>query len=278
MKSILVGVDGSAAARDALNWSADLARRARLEIVAARVFSPSQAELAPDFDRELHVRQLVELDEWCGDIKGDVSATAVVLDGDAPGALLDAAESHEAGLVVVGGRDGRKRVHLDPSSVADRLAHETTLPLAVVPGGTAPLTHVVVGVDGSAGSLAAVDFVTELADRVGVGVTAVLAFEPFLEFVPETDPHSWRHEAERAVRRWVRPMERAGVPVDVDVDRDVRPVAAIVRALDAHPGAVACVGARRLSEITGLRLGSISLQLLDRKRSAVVMVPATAEG
>ena len=44
MERILVGVDGSPAAHAVLGWSADLAGRAHLGLVAARVFVSTQAE------------------------------------------------------------------------------------------------------------------------------------------------------------------------------------------------------------------------------------------
>ena len=274
MQRILVGVDGSSAAGDALEWSADVARRGRLDLVAANVFSPTQAELPPEVATEQRTRQRRELDDRCARLDLDGSR-AVVLDGDPAEALLDAAVDVGADLLVVGRRAGGPPVRLDPTSAAGQLVHTTTVPLAVVPhAGATPLTHLVVGVDGSVGSHAAVDVVTELASRLGVGVTAVLAFDPPVEFVPESDVHSWRHDAERAIHRWMAAAEKAGVDVEVDVDRDVHPAAAIARALDANPGSVACVGTGGLSDVTGLRLGRIPLQLVERARSAVIVVPA----
>ena len=52
--------------------------------------------------------------------------------------------------------------------------------------------------------------------------------------------------------------------------------AAIARALDAHPGSAACVGTGGLFDVTGLRLGRIPLQLIERAHSAVIVVPARA--
>jgi hypothetical protein len=75
----------------------------------------------------------------------------------------------------------------------------------------------------------------------------------------------------------VAPIEQAGVAVDLDIERDVHPVAAIRRTLDAHPDSVACLGARRLSDVTGLRLGRIPLHLLDRKTEVVILVPRQVE-
>jgi nucleotide-binding universal stress UspA family protein len=273
VQRLLVGSNGAETAADALHWSADLAQRTGLDVVVARVFTPTQSELSPEISTELHARQRRELEAWCQPVVGLAPVTAVLLDGDPPEALLDAALHYEADMIVVGRRQG-KLVHLDPESVADRLAHETTLPLAVVPHGAAqPVTHLVVGVDGSPASHGAVEFVTEMANRLAVGVSAVLAFEPFVEFVPETDLDSWRHRAEVAGRRWVAGMSDAGVAVDVVVDRDVDPVAAIVRAIDVRPGSAACVGAHHLSDVTGLRLGRIPLRLLDHGAAPVILIP-----
>jgi nucleotide-binding universal stress UspA family protein len=277
MQRMLVGVDGSAAAHNALVWSADVAHRGRFDLVVARVFEPTQAELSPGIDTKLHAEQRAELEGWCENVDAGGSVTPLLLDGGPPEALLAAAVEGDADLIVVGG-GAVKLGHLDASSVSDQLVHTSTLPLAVVPTtGAAPPGNIVLAVDGSPESLAAADFVVDLAARLAVGVTAVFAFEPFVELVPETDPTSWRHEAERGVRRWVAPIEQAGVAVDLDIERDVHPVAAIRRTLDAHPDSVACLGARRLSDVTGLRLGRIPLHLLDRKTEVVILVPRQVE-
>ena len=275
MERVLVGVDGSPAAHDALVWSSDLARRAGLKLIAARVFVPTQAEISPDLDVELHDTQRRELDVWSALLPERAAPTATVLvDGDPPDALLAAARDQHADLLVVGGRGAGGFSHLHLGSVAHHLAHHTTIPLAIVPRtGAAPIAHLVVGVDGSPGSLAAVDLGAELATRLEVGVTAVYAFDPLAEWVPESDPRSWHHQAEADVRQWAAPVEKAGVTLDVDVDRDIHPVAAIARALDAHPGSVACIGPRGLGGFTGLRLGRVPLQLVHHTGAAVILVP-----
>lgn len=151
MERILVGVDGSQAALDALAWATDLARRGGLELIAARAVAPTRAERSPDRD--------VSLPE-------DATPTdTVLLDGDPPDALLAAAHDRHAGLLVVGSR--------------------------------------------------------------GAG----------------------------------------------GFDQDIHPVAAIIRALDAHPGSVAVVGTRGLGGFTGLRLGRVPLQLVHRTGAAVIVVP-----
>jgi nucleotide-binding universal stress UspA family protein len=94
------------------------------------------------------------------------------------------------------------------------------------------------------------------------------------EWVPKTDARSWHHQAEAEARRWAVPVEKAGVPLDVAIDRDIHPVAAIARALGDHPGSVAVVGTRGLGGFSGLRLGRVPLQLVHHTGAAVILVPA----
>ena len=185
MQRMLVGVDGSAAAHRALVWSADVARRGGFDLVVARVFEPTQAELSPEIDTRLHAEQRVELEGWCENVRGGrLDNSASPWRRTARRALLAAAVDCDADLIVVGG-GAVKLGHLDASSVSDQLVHTSTLPLAVVPTSGAALPgNIVLAVDGSPESLAAADFVAGLAARLAVGVTTVFAFEPFVELVP----------------------------------------------------------------------------------------------
>jgi nucleotide-binding universal stress UspA family protein len=138
----------------------------------------------------------------------------------------------------------------------------------------AGVDHIVVGTDGSAGSAAAAQFCAELAAALAVPVTAVLAEDPFLEWVPESDPRGWRHHAAGQVREWVAPIAAAGVAVNATIDRDIHPVAALARATQKRPGSIAVVGARGLGGFIGLRLGRVPLQLVHHTNAAVIVVPA----
>lgn len=62
--------------------------------------------------------------------------------------------------------------------------------------------------------------------------------------------------------RWVAPIEDHGVPVAVDVDRDIHPIAALCRAIETEPDTLAVVGTRGLGGISGLRLGRVPIQLV----------------
>lgn len=276
MERTLVGVDGSEQSLHALDWAVGLAARVGSELVVARVFVPMQAELPPDEAEAERAEQRAQVEARC-EALGVGSATVVELDGDPHDALLDAAERHDADLVVVGGQGEEGFLHLHLGSVVHHLAHRTTRPLAVVPTtASTDIGGLVVGCDGSDGSRAAVDLAADLAHGLGVGVTAVFAFEPYAEWVPEDDPRSWRQRAEAELSDRMAPVADAGATVEVEVDRESHPVAALARALEGGADRVAVVGTRGLGGFSGLRLGRVPLQLMHHTPAAVVIVPPTS--
>lgn len=267
MRRILVGVDGSEASLDALAWSADIARRAQVELVVVRVLrDPDGAQ-----------RERGEVERWLAAGAGEVPGARVVLVGGDPAAgLLEASRRESAELLVAGGRGAGGFAGLHLGSVAHHLVHHTDVPLAIVPrAGASPVRHLVLGVDGSPGSLAAAERAAELASALSVDVTAVYALEPYLEWVPGTDAQSWQRAAEADAREWASPIEKAGIPLAVEVERDSHPVAVIARAVQAREGSVAVVGTRGRRGFVGLRLGRVPLQLVHQTGTAVVVVPPT---
>ena len=112
-----------------------------------------------------------------------------------------------------------------------------------------------------------------LAPRLAAPVVAVYADEPFVECISESVARSWSRAAEAEVRRWMSPISNNGVAVAVDVDRDIHPIAALCRAIEAEPDTLAIVGTRGLGGISGMRLGRVPIQLVHHTGAAVVMVP-----
>ena len=196
LQRVVVGVDGSAVALDALRWALALADTAGDEVSAAYAFMPPPAKGrrgAPEVRRAEAEQRLIG---WCATTGSAASAGPLVVDGH-PNALLSTA-AHRADLLVVGTRGAGGFAHLHLGSVAHYLAHRATVPLAIVPtsGCADRVARIVVGVDGSIGSAAAVSFCATLAPLVAATVVAVGALEPFAEWVPETDPRSWHRSAE----------------------------------------------------------------------------------
>lgn len=173
------------------------------------------------------------------------------------------------------------RVDPEVSPISIWAASSTTsctarwFPWGIVPTRAAgqQVARLVVGVEGSAGSTAAVAFCATLAPVLDATVTAVYAYDPLAEWVPEYDPRSWHRRAEANVRDWIVPIGRAGVTVTVNVERDIRPVGALCRAIVSQPDTLAVVGARARGGISGLRHGRVPISLVHQSDNAVVMVP-----
>jgi NADH:ubiquinone oxidoreductase subunit F (NADH-binding)/nucleotide-binding universal stress UspA family protein len=277
---LLVGVDGSSAANAALEWAARLASVVGAEVVVTNVFEPVQAEMSPD-DYETMIadaeRRLHE--DWTAPLRGTGLRHRCIQLTGAPDSLLAAAEAEHADLLVVGtrGAGGRARLHL--GSLAHHLAHHTRGPLAVVPvaGSTASVDRVVVGVDGSPASAAAISWCADLVADAGAEVTAVCAFDPHRRWGARHDPGAWRAAAEEAISTmWTAPLRDAGVEVRIAVVEDKHPLAALESAATDAKAGLFVVGTRGLSTVGGLRLGRLPLQLVHRTQLPVVLVPPAA--
>ncbi len=281
MREILVGVDGSEAAAAALGWAGRFAACDGAGVIVSAVVEPHDADIIPGpFDDLLH-RVQVHLDtDWSSPLDASgVGHRSLLLTGE-PDALLPAAAREEAELVVVGTRGHGGFAGLHIGSVASHLAHTTDRPLAIVPqpGATSSLERIVVGVDGSKGSARAVAWCAEFAARSSSEVLAVFAFEPFAEWVPESDHRGWRRAAEeRMTSDWIAPLREAGVAVRTRIIQDVHPVAALALAADEDAAGLIVVGSRGVGGGLGLRLGRVPIQLVHHGHIPVVLVPPEAD-
>ena len=279
MERILVGVDGSSHSLHALRWAAGLAEHAGLELVAGRVYVPTETQLAEAVGKGPALREehLAELRQWCESLAGGCpTRDCVLLDGEPPEALIDGAKQRGADMLVVGARGAGGFAHLLIGSVAHQLTRHTTLPLAVVPPSAGlAIDRLVVGNEGSQGGAAAVDLAADLAPLLEVPVTAVYAYDPKAEDRPLGDPPQWHAQAEERVLGWAAPITRTGTALDVYVDHDpnCHPVPALEHALEQHPGSVAVLGTRGRGGFLGLRLGRVPIQLIDSTSHAIILVP-----
>lgn len=273
MKRVIVGVDDSESAAAALGWAVRLAARADAELVVANVFEPSDAELPPHQFDELVGQAEVRLADLVADQLGatDVTYRCLLLTGS-PDALPEAADREDVDLVVVGQRGGRGFAGLHLGSVAHHLAHNTHRPLAIIPepGANVASGTVVVGVDGSEGSRAAVAWCADLAGVTKDEVLAVHASES----VPEPDPvESHRSTQHLMDTEWIDPLRHAGVTVRTRIVHDVHSVVALAAAAESEGAGLIVVGARKTSDIVGVRLGRVPIQLVNQTTLPVVMVP-----
>ena len=137
-----------------------------------------------------------------------------MLEGDPRSALLEAADERDVDLVVVGPRGGGSHSHARHlGSVTHHLIHHIERPLAAIPPAALfvkPVT-IVVGVDGSEGSLHALDWCGEVAGVLDAEVVAVHG-GGFSEFEPRSDASGRHQHTAEECARWTEPLVEAGIP------------------------------------------------------------------
>ncbi|MEV0494406.1 universal stress protein [Streptomyces atratus] len=140
---------------------------------------------------------------------------------------------------------------------------------------------IVVGVDGSEGSLRALDWAAAEAARSQHPLRVVHAslWERYEGRLPTFDTERPAEQilAEHLVASAQERAQRLHAEVDVVADvRPEDPVKALVR--ESHEAALVVLGSRGRGRIAGMLLGSVSLALAGRSHCPVVVIPATTPG
>jgi nucleotide-binding universal stress UspA family protein len=292
---ILIGIDGSEQAQHALRWGLHEARLhdAAVTVVHALRAHGHNGASARHEDRVGAARAFVaEAAERAGagtDGRGDIDTIAIVDDGAAR-ALLDRAPDSD--LVVVGSRGHGGFSGLLLGSVSLQVSTHARVPVAVIPSDhgedrrrdRAAIREIVVGVDGSPHSVAALRWAVREAQVRHSPLTAVHVYpHPAAMLAPGVLTSLQRagvasfqaqaHEvAQRAlddfIVRTLRPDAGA------TVERAVVPGTAASVLVDeaADPATMLVMGSRGHGGFTGLLLGSVSQQCLHHARGPVVVV------
>ena len=274
---LLVGFDGSDAATEALGWAGRLARRDGSEIVVARMFTPGQAEVSPEGYADLLQGAMNQVEEVAAELLDPLGVTyRTVVEPGTEDALLRVADLNNADLIVVGPRGDGGFAALHIGSTAHHLAHCAERPVAIIPSHPASTSFdtIVVGIDGSSGSTAAVDWSSSFAMRTGAEVVAVHSFEPFIQWVPESDPTSIMRSIEREIDECTKAMRAQGVRVRTTIVKDIHPVAALASIIEKERAGLAVVGRRGRGGFAGLILGRVPEQLVHHAHVPVVVVPS----
>jgi nucleotide-binding universal stress UspA family protein len=291
MGPIVVGVDGSAYAYDALDWAAAEASAMHrpLRLVHACIWpmtvSLGRAHVGPA-DNELQAaaeRVLADAEIRAQAAAPDVKVTSELVVGAAAATLLR--QAHDAELLVVGSRGLGGFAGLLVGSVGVALAAHAPCPVVVVrprpdDHPTPAVGRVVVGADGSDLSASAIEFAFRTAARRNVSLTAVRAWSPPLSGYPrlvlglESIEATERHQLLRTLEAYRQLFP--GVDVEAKLVRDHHPGRAlIVESADAD---LVVVGSRGRGGFTGLLLGSVSQSLLAHANCPVTVVrPAVDE-
>ena len=283
--SVIVGIDHTASARTAAEWAAAEADRRRASLVLVHAFRlpaagfPDYNTIPDDLIVSLRADGLERLHTVAGELRAarpDLPIhTSLVYDRAAP--ALRAA-SQQARLTVVGSHDASRIAAVLTGSVAYELASNNPAPVAVIhpddtnrPGGA-----IVVGVDGSPVSDAAVGFAFDEAALRGAELLAVHAWndvyldgqrlQPLL-----VDPHRLEDE-ERALLSERLAGWRDKYP-DVRVNYALlpqRPTPALLRYSAAAQLLV--VGSHGRGGFAGMLLGSTSHAVIQHASCPVVVI------
>ena len=272
---IVVAYDGSPDAQTALTWAARTAVQTQQRVVA--VVATATDELMPQ-PALLWGDKLADVQATAERILGEVPLTDAAVElrpGPVVPVLLDAAQG--AAVLVAGSRGHGQVAGTVTGSVSQHLARHAPCPVVVARPVAHPAAHrIVVGVDGSGGSDAAVEFACRRAEITGEDVVLI---------------HGWRDNSATGTTRREVPaafMERiaeeerllaeavAGVRAehpDVHLIPEAIPVVAWRALADASAAAtLVVVGSRGRGAFAGMLLGSVSQQVLHHADCPVAVV------
>lgn len=285
----VIGIDGSANAEHALAWAATHAegRTTCLRLITAWQVPWSGGAVetwpvgSPAFDRDLLVssaQRLVDEAAASMQIGGDVAIEPSIAHGGTSAVLLDAAEA--ASMLVIGtrGRGGFKRLLL--GSTSTQCATHANRPIAVIPerAEIKETANIVVGVDGSPNSIAALKWALCFAtpqtqiEAMLVWDTSPLAAGADQFFFPEATGL-----AEERFHHLIDDVE-AGSTLESPIERNF--VTGMPRhciAKRAETADLLVVGARGHGAIGAAVIGSVSTWLLHHVPRATVVVPNAAQ-
>jgi nucleotide-binding universal stress UspA family protein len=287
MNEIVTGVDGSPHSLHAVRWAAAEAERrgASLRIVYALAPWLFETNVEPrvrevrDWLRDSGQGVIDEAGAVARDRAPGVEVSAQMVPGGPSRALIEAAK--DAAVLVVGGHGTGTLTGLLLGSVALQVATHAPCPTVVVRFGEPPVERgVVVGVDGSDDSRAAIDFAFEEAALRKARLRAIIAWTHPASAAPGDmqplvfDPEIVTAEEERILAESLA-GRREKFP-DVDVVHDVvrgRPTHVLAEA--SAKAALLVVGTRGRGGFQGLVLGSVSHALLHHAQCAIAIVPVT---
>ena len=280
-RQVIVGYQDNPAGQAALDWAlAHAARRGlpvRAVVAASLVYEPvplgglvsaviADVEQVADHARECAVK-----------VAASVSFSTEVVLGNPAGVLINA--SREAELLVVG-RNPRRVMHVAVAgSTSTHVVAHAHCPVAVVERChvTSHTGQVIVGVDGSPHSEAALEYALETAEAHDMPVTVVRGWHLDL---PDAMTLPWLTQGildqiattERcALADQVQPWASKHPDTDVhQVISTLSPVEAIVGL--ARRGDLIVVGSRGRGGFTGMLLGSVSQALLHSARPCPLIV------
>ncbi|NML51081.1 universal stress protein [Streptomyces sp. R302] len=277
-REIVVGIDPVREGRVALAWAADEALRRGLALrLVVAVPPPHDPRHADDTPRHQARTQrgkdaLRAAADWVRARQPDVRVGSALVDGF-PAAVM-AGLAQRAAMAVLGSRHlSRTEEFLSAGSLVIPVTAQARCPVAVV-GDAEHITqdppYLVVGVDGSESSRAALAFAFEEADLRRCALRAVAVWQPpvFTVHTGDTLFHAERRLLSETTAGWAEKYPDVRLTHEVLIGSPVELLA------DAAEHALAVVvGRRGRGGYTGMRVGSVVHGLLHRAHCPVITVP-----
>jgi nucleotide-binding universal stress UspA family protein len=281
---VVVGVDESAGADQALAWGVDEARSRAVPVRLVYAYGSAVIYGGMPLYGNLPVPQLSQIRAVAAklvaraaarvaELAPDVYVTTHASDDDAARVLID--ESARASMIVLGSRHLGTVGSVLLGSVSAAVSARAACPVVVLRGPAglaAEQAAVVVGVDAQDGSEAVLEFGFDYASRRSVPLSAVLCWHP--DVLAEM---MWRPEppAPERAERWLSEAlagwreKYPDVVVHSGVLRE-HPVTGLVAASSAQDLLV--VGSRGRHALAGTLLGSVSQGVLHHATCPVAVV------
>lgn len=282
---VVVGYDGSASSRVAVDWAAaeaDLRGRG-LTIVHALLPTVTAGSLGagigpgPDMLGTLEGQARAQITELAAELS-PLDVLTVVTVGGPSGVLLEASET--ADVVVVGSRGHGGFASLILGSVAAQVAAHALCPVVTIRNlPEAGAKDIVVGIDASLGAKSAIAFAFDEASRHGWTVVAVHAWDvPSYDLLIIPDgpvPVPLADVADEEIRLSAEVLAglRDEYP-DVDVQEHLVHGPPVQSLLTASPNpAMIVVGTRGHGPAIGALIGSVSNGVLHKSTVPVAVIP-----
>jgi nucleotide-binding universal stress UspA family protein len=285
-RTVVVGIDGSDSALQAVRWAAAEAARRTVPLRVVTAFAWNQVHAVGQVGLGADYREIM-----LGVSRRQLAEAAAVAEEVAPGNPVEPQlivgypipvlreESRRSQLVVLGDRGYGGVSGLLLGSVSAAMAAKAECPVVLVRTQEGQPVEdrsrsVVVGVDGSPVSEAALAFAFDAASVRGVPLVAVHAWrdplvDPALALVLDRD--AIESDERQVLAEWLAGWGQKYPDVHVDrvVTRD-RPAHALVA--ESHRAQLVVVGSRGRGAAAGLLLGSVSHAVLHKAHCSVAVV------
>lgn len=296
LETIMVPLDGSEFARQAVPRAVSLARRADATVLLVRVhrgFPAADPEQAPrslvEADRELEASERQELAAAAEDVRGrGVEVKTAFEEGPIVRALVGRAEK-DADLVVMSthGRGGFSRFWL--GSIADHLIRSCSVPLLLVrpskEADAAPeapdLDHVLVPLDGSEVARRILEPATAVGELYGARFTLVRVIQPVVlpgygygDLPDGLDAQAMETMEETARNRLeedAAKLRDRGLRVEVEILRGPSVPEALLEAADRLGADLVAIATRGAGGLKRMLLGSVADKVLRGAEGPVLV-------